>query len=110
MRGEQSGEDAPERRYMTAAEWRAIEEINASPAMTDRECLIAVFKGVAALYHAVTNQPLVVRVETAAGSVTISDDGGGSGAASGPTGDLPGLRAMRPPSPTLPRATPPDAQ
>jgi hypothetical protein len=41
--------------------------------MTDRECLIAIFRALQAVHLAVSGKPLTVRVETEGGEVTISD-------------------------------------
>lgn len=41
--------------------------------MTDRESIMATFKAVAALYHRLTGDALVVKVETERGIVVISE-------------------------------------
>lgn len=44
--------------------------------MTDRETLIAIFKGIAQIYHELTGAPLCVDVETAHGRIEIQNFGG----------------------------------
>jgi hypothetical protein len=76
--------------------------------MTDRECMIAVFKGVAALYAKLTGEPLSLSVDTAQGVIQITDRGGLHARLEeerGLSGVHLGRNSMPAASPTLPGAT-----
>jgi len=63
-------------------------EAEMKQAMDDRECLIAIMKGIAAVYRALTKEPLSIRVETANGVITITESGLSAGQLGQPA-DLP---------------------
>jgi hypothetical protein len=45
-----------------------------APALSDRECTIALFKAVAMTYARLTGEPLIVSVETPDGFITIKGE------------------------------------